>query len=71
MKKLTIEQLIMLERLTGRQHTLQGRPRIRPRTWRENQILGIPQDHAIFLRQLRHPVSKKLRFLLEQMEKKS
>ena len=71
MKQLSLEQLIMLERLTGRQHTLQGRPRIRTRTWLQNQNLGIPQDHAIFLRQLRHPVSKKLRFLLEQMEKKS
>jgi hypothetical protein len=47
MKTLTLDQLIFIERLTGRQHYMNGNPRSWPRTDKENIRYRIPKDHLI------------------------
>jgi hypothetical protein len=51
MKRLTLEQLVMLERLTEHQHTMTGQRRRRDRTLREDHALGIPRDHQVYMAQ--------------------
>lgn len=48
-KKLNAEQLIAMERLAGREYTLAGTPRKKPRSDKENQKLGIDDDHITHL----------------------
>lgn len=66
MKRLTIDQLVMLERLHGKEYTLNGTVRKMRRTLAEDRRLGIPQEHREYLHQRRWgPIrSTKLRQLL-------
>jgi hypothetical protein len=48
-KRLTIPQLLAMEKLTGRQYYLNGLPRTKPRTPKEADNIGIPLDHLIGL----------------------
>ena len=51
-KKLTINQLMALERLTSKEYTLIGTPRKNPRVRWESEKLGIPHDHYIAMRKI-------------------
>lgn len=51
MKRLTLEQLIMLERMTEQQHTVTGQRRKRDRSWLQDQALGVPRDHQLWMAQ--------------------
>jgi len=44
-KRLTVEQVVALERLTGRQYTFAGTVRKRMRDRKQSQALGLPVDH--------------------------
>jgi hypothetical protein len=44
-QQLTLDQLMVMERLHGQQYYLNGRVRTRERTTRENHRLGIPLEH--------------------------
>ena len=48
-KRLSLDQLLTIENLTGRQYHLNGNPRDRPRTHKESDNLGIPLNHLIGL----------------------
>lgn len=63
-KKLTTSQLMVLERLLGKQCTLQGKPRAWTRTREQNQKLGIPKEHNDALLDIRYHNSK-LRLMLK------
>lgn len=49
MKRLTLDELISMERLTGRQYCLNGKPRAKPRTQKQDNRLNIPEDHRSYL----------------------
>jgi hypothetical protein len=68
-RKLTIPQLIMMERLHQKEYTLSGKLRKLPRTLAQNSHLGIPQQHIEFMRQCRWNSggSDKLRRLISQI----
>jgi len=67
MPTMTRDELITLERLTGRYYYQNGQPRSRHRTQREDQRLGIPESHtsAMIQQQVQHPV---LRTLLTKIQ---
>lgn len=67
--KLTIPQLIMLEKLHQKQYTLSGKLRRLPRTLAEDRRLGIPEQHREYMHECRWGSihSPKLRQLLKQI----
>jgi len=44
-KRLTVEQLVAMERLSGKQYTFGGTVRKRMRDRKQSQALGLPVDH--------------------------
>jgi predicted nucleotidyltransferase len=69
MKRLTLEQLVMLERLTEQQHTVTGQRRKRDRSRLQDQALGIPREHQLWMAQrtVRRIGSSKLLDLLNYL----
>ena len=70
-KQLTTSQLMVIERLLGKQCTLQGQPRKRLRTREQNQKLGIPLDHRramLDIRYAKNPLPPKLMKLMYDSE---
>jgi hypothetical protein len=68
-KKLTINQLMALERLTGKEYTLSGTPRKQPRSKYTSQLLGITKEHHVEMKKIKLPDVNQfpsLRKLLEQ-----
>ena len=49
-KKLTIDQLMALERLTGKEYTLTGTPRKIPRSIYDSHYIGITREHHIMIK---------------------
>jgi hypothetical protein len=43
--KLTIDQLMAMEKLTGQEYTLSGTPRRRPRSVYDSLLIGISKQH--------------------------
>jgi len=52
-KRLTIDQLIMMEKLTGKEHTITGVVRKKPRTRVQSAALNIPQSHHNEMKELK------------------
>lgn len=69
MKRLTLDQLLTLEKLTNKEYYLNGSPRIRPRTDIENTKLNIPQEHCELMSE--GVKSYKLKKLLYKIKSKS
>jgi hypothetical protein len=76
-QQLTLDQLMVMERLHGEQYYLNGRVRTRQRNVRENHRLGIPPEHEQWWHHNRlygpnanygSAQDNKLRYLLEQIK---
>lgn len=51
-KRLTIDQLMALERLAGREYTVAGTPRKNSRSKYDSHLLGITKEHHIYMKKL-------------------